>query len=135
MRLDIAVLDTSALLALVGVLPLDAPEVDIIYAPDGALLEVVAVLRSFHDGRLTDIQGDLALIGPMVSEWIGAHRIAGTIAELAVAHPDELVVDLAAVAAAKVTRLPLVTGQPSLAGLDADVAVVVLPRNPPLPWR
>ena len=86
-------------------------------------------MRSFHEGRLTDIQGDLALIGPMVSEWVGGHRVAGTLAKLAVAHSEELVTDLAAVAAAKVTRLPLVTGQPGLAGLDADVAVVVLRRT------
>lgn len=131
MRLDIAVCDTSALLAIVGVLPLQPPEVDIIYAPDAALLEVIAVLRSFHEGRLVDVQGDLALIGPMVSEWVGTHRIAGTLAELSALHPDELIADLAAVSAAKVTRLPLVTGQPGLAGLDPDVAVVLLPRAKP----
>ncbi len=129
MRLDMAVADTSALLSLVGVLPLEPLDVDMIYAPDVALVETVAVLRSFHDGRLTDIYGDLAAIGPMVTEWVSAHQLAGTLAELAVAHPDQLVSDLAAVAAAKVTRLPLITGQPDLAGLDPDVAVVVLRRR------
>jgi hypothetical protein len=49
--------------------------------------------------------------GPMVTEWVYAHQIAGTLAELAVTHPDQFIADLAAVAAAKVTRLPLVTGQ------------------------
>jgi hypothetical protein len=113
-RLDFAVADTSALLAIVGVLPIEAPRVDFLYATDASLVEAIAVLRSFHEGRLTDIRGDLALIGPMVS----------------VAHRDELITDLAAVAAAKVTKLPLVTGQPGLAGLDPDVAVIVLPRSP-----
>jgi hypothetical protein len=128
-RLDFAVADTSALLAFVGVLPIEPPEVNFLYATDTSLVEAIAVLRSFHDGRLTDIMGDLALIGPMVSEWVGGHRLAGTLAELAVNHIDEVVTDLAAIAAAKVTRLPLVTGQPGLAGLDPDVAVVVLPRS------
>ena len=129
MRIDTAVADTSALLSLVGVLPLEPLDVEAIYAPDVALVEVIAVLRSFHEGRLTDIYGDLAAIGPMVTQWVNAHQLAGTLAELAVAHPDELVSDLAAVAAAKVTGLPLVTGQPDLAGLDPDVAVVVLRRR------
>ena len=129
MRLDFAVADTSALLAIVGILPIEAPEVNFLYAVDTSLVEAIAVLRSFHDGRLTDIQGDLAIIGPMVSEWVGAHRFAGTLAELAVAHPDELITDLAALAAAKVTRIPLITGQPGLAALDPDTAVVVLPRR------
>jgi hypothetical protein len=127
-RLDFAVADTSALLAIVGVLPIEPPEVDFLYAVDASLVESIAVLRSFHEGRLTDIRGDLAVIGPMVSEWVGGHRFAGTLAELAVAYPDELITDLVAIAAAKVTRLPLVTGQPELAGLDLDVAVVLLPR-------
>ncbi len=128
MRLDFAVADTSALLAIVGVLPIEPPDVDFLYAADASLIEAIAVLRSFHEGRLTDIRGDLAVIGPMVSEWVGGHRFAGTLAELAVAHPEEIITDLAAIAAAKVTRLPLVTGQPGLAGLDPDVAVVLLPR-------
>jgi hypothetical protein len=128
-RLDNAVVDTSALLAIVGVLPIEPPDIGTMYAADCSLVEAIAVLRSFHDGRLVDIQGDLALIGPMVSKWVGAHRVAGTLAELAVAHADELVTDLAAIATAKVAGLPLVTGQPSLAALDPDVAVVVLRRN------
>ena len=57
----------------------------------------------------------------MVFEWVPAHRVAGTLADLATRHPDELVSDLAAIAAAKVTGLPLVTGQPGLVGLDPDV--------------
>jgi hypothetical protein len=129
MKLDSAVVDTSALLAIVGVLPIEPPDVAQLYAPESSLVESIAVLRSFHEGRLTDILGDLALMGPIVSQWIGAHRTAGTIAELAVRHPDELVTDLAAVAAAKVLRLPLVTGIADLAGLDADVATIVLPRR------
>ena len=98
MRLDFALADTSALLAIVGVLPIEAPEVDDLYATDSSLVEAIAVLRSFHDGRLVDILGDLAVIGPMVSEWVAGNRIAGTLAELAVAHPGELITDLAAVA-------------------------------------
>jgi hypothetical protein len=129
MRLDFAVADTSALLAIVGVLPIEPPNVGFLYAVDASLIEAIAVLRSFHEGRLTDIRGDLAVIGPMISEWVGGHRFAGTLAELAVAHPDEVITDLAAIAAAKVTHLPLVTGQPALAGLDPDVAAVLLPRT------
>jgi hypothetical protein len=129
LRLDIAVVDTSALLAIVGVLPIEPPDVGTMYAPDCALVEAIAVLRSFHDGRLVDIQGDLALIGPLVSEWVGANRVAGTLAELTPTHPDELATDLAAIAVAKVTGLPLVTGQSGLAALDPDVAVVVLRRQ------
>lgn len=130
MRLDLAVADTSALLALVGVLPVEPPDVGFLYAPDASLVELVAVLRSFHDGRSSDINGDLALIGPMVSEWVGAHKFASTLVDLAIEHPDEIVADLAAVAAAKTTRLPLVTGQVHLAGLDPEVATVLLPRIP-----
>lgn len=129
MRLDLAVADTSALLALVGVLPIEPPEVEFLYAPDSSLVEIVAVLRSFHDGRSVDINGDLALIGPMVAEWVGAHRFASTLVDLAVAHPNEIVADLAAIATAKTTKLPLVTGQPDLAGIAPDVATVVLPRT------
>ena len=129
MRLDLAVADTSALLAIVGVLPIQAPEVDFLYAPESSLVEAIAVLRSFHEGRLGDINGDLALIGPIVGEWVGSSRVAGTLARLAVDHPDELITDLAAIATAKATGLPLVTGQPGLAGLDPDVAVVLLPRT------
>jgi hypothetical protein len=129
MRLESAVVDTSALLAIVGVLPIEPPDVAQLYAPESSLVEGIAVLRSFHEGRLSDILGDLALIGPIVSEWVGANRTAGTIAELAVRYPDELVTDLAAVAAAKTLRLPLVTGLPDLAGLDPDIATVVLPRR------
>lgn len=129
MRLESAVVDTSALLAIVGVLPIEPPDVAQLYAPESSLVEGVAVLRAFHEGRLSDILGDLALIGPIVSEWIGANRTAGTIAELAVRHPDGLVTDLAAVAAAKVLRLPLVTGIPDLSGLDPDIATIVLPRR------
>ena len=129
MRLDFALADTSALLAIVGVLPIEAPEVDFLYATDTSLVEAIAVLRSFHDGRLVDILGDLAVIGPMVAEWVGGNRTAGTLAELAVAHPDEIITDLAAIAAAKATRLPLITGQPALAGLDSAVTVIVLPHR------
>lgn len=128
-HLDIAVADTTALLALVGVLPIEAPEVGMLYAPDAALLEAVAVLRAFHEGRTSELLGDLALIGAVVVEWLPTHRFAATLAELAVAHPGELVADLAAVGAAKVQRLPLITGQRDLAGLDPDVAVVLLPRR------
>lgn len=65
----------------------------------------------------------------MVAEWVGAHRFASTLVDLAVAHPNEIVADLAAVATAKTTKLPLVTGQPDLAGIEPDVATVVLPRT------
>lgn len=129
MRLDAAVVDTSALLAIVGVLPIEAPDVAEMHAAESSLVEAIAVLRSFHEGRISDVLGDLALIGPMVFEWVGANRTAGTIAELAVRHPEELVTDLASIAAAKVLRLPLVTGIPDLARLDPDLATVVLPRR------
>ncbi len=131
MRLDLAVADTSALLAMVGVLPIEPPDVSFVYAPDVALVETIAVLRSFHDGRLVDVNGDLALIGPMVAEWVGAHTIAGTLAELAVDQPDEIIADLASVATAKATGLPLVTGLPHLADLDRRITVVVLAHRRP----
>ena len=44
MRLDYAVADTSALLAIVGVLPIDAPDVGVLYSPDVSLVECIAVL-------------------------------------------------------------------------------------------
>jgi hypothetical protein len=128
MRLDAAVLDTSALLALVGVLPVEAPDVGAMVAPDASLVEIITVLRSFHDGRGTDVLGDLTLIGAMVGEWIPTHRVAGSLADLVVSHPDELACDLAAMAAARSVGLPLVTGLPELARVDPAVAVVVLPR-------
>jgi hypothetical protein len=131
MRLEAAVLDTSALLAILGVLPIEPPDVASALAADASLVDVVAVLRSFHDGRTSDVLGDLAILGPMVARWVPTHRLAGTLAELAVDHADEVVADLAAVAAAKTLNLPLVTGQPDLVNLDPDVATVVLRRTPP----
>ena len=66
MRLDAAVADTSALLSLVGVLPLEPLDVEAIYAPDVALVEVIAVLRSFHEGRLTRTS---TAISPPSGQW------------------------------------------------------------------
>ena len=45
MRLDGAVADTGALLAIVGVLPIESPEVGMLYATDSSLDEAIAVLR------------------------------------------------------------------------------------------
>ena len=87
------------------------------------------MLRSFHDGRTIDIENDIALIGLTVEQWVGSNRVARTLCGLAGDNPDEMIADLAAVATAKVTRLPLVTGQADLAALDPDVATVVLARQ------
>jgi hypothetical protein len=57
MRLDLAFADTSALLSLVAVLPLEPLDIASINATDVSLIEVVAVLRDFHDGRGSDILG------------------------------------------------------------------------------
>jgi hypothetical protein len=105
------------------------PDIDTLLAPDAALVETLAVLRSHHLGRRADVVGDLAVIGLHVDEWVPAHHVATELAALALEHDDELVGDLVGVALARQTRLPLVTGLAHLATLDAGVEVLVLPRT------
>jgi hypothetical protein len=128
-RIDQAVADTSALLALVGVVPLEAPDVETLLAPDAALVEALAVLRAHHEGRPTDVVGDLAIVGLHVHEWLTVHDVATELAALTLAHADELVGDLLGLAIARQTELPLVTGLAHLALLERDTTVVVLPRT------
>jgi hypothetical protein len=122
------VADASALLAIVSALPLEPPEVRSLLAPDSALTDVVAVLRSFHEGRVQDVLGDLAAIGVHVDRWLPTFRFATSVAELALEHPEQIVGDLVAVAAARELELPLLTGQPDLAGLAPDT--MLLDRRP-----
>jgi hypothetical protein len=118
------VVDASALLAMVGVLPLEPPAAQDVLAPDGALVDVVAVLRSFHEGRPSDVLGDLAIIGTQVRQWLPTFRFAAAVADLAISHPEQLVGDLVAVAAARELDQTFVTGQPGLARLHDDTQVL-----------
>lgn len=118
------VADASALLASVGALPLEAPEAPSVLAPDGVLSDVVAVLRTFHVGRPADVLGDLAVLGLRVHLWLPTFRVATTVATLALDHPDEMVGDLLAVAAARDLDATLITGLPRLAALVPDAIVL-----------
>jgi len=124
------VADASALLSIVSALPLQPPELGSVLAPDAALSDVVAVLRSFHAGRPSDVLGDLAVIGIRVHQWLPTFRFAASLADLALDHPEEAVSDLVAVATARALDLPLLTGLPHLAALDPEADVIVLPRRP-----
>ena len=121
--------DASALLAIVSALPVEPPEVRSVFAPDSALTDVIAVLRSFHGGRPSDVLGDVAVIGIHVHQWLPTFRFATTLAGLALDHPDESVSDLVAIATARALDLPLVTGLAHLATLDPGAEVIVLPRR------
>lgn len=128
-RLGAAVLDLSALAALVGVVPLAPPEVDTPIAPDIALVDLADLLRVFHDQRPADVHGDLVLVGAAVSEWVPASRYLATLTDLACTRSDLPIADVAALALARTAHLPLVTGLADLAGADPEVAVMVLPRQ------
>jgi hypothetical protein len=129
-RLGAAVLDLSALAALVGVVPLAPPEVDTPIAADAALVDLADLLRVFHDQRPADVHGDLVLVGAAVSEWVPASRYLATLTDLACRRSDLPIGDVSALALARTAHLPLVTGLADLAGVDPEVAVMVLPRHP-----
>ena len=124
-----AVLDLSALAALVGVAPLEPPSVDTPIAPDSALVDLTDLLRTYHEHRPADVHGDLVLVGGLVAEWVPAARHLAHLTELACDRGDLAISDVAALSLARASRLPLVTGLPELAGADPEVAVLVLPRS------
>jgi hypothetical protein len=129
-RLGAAVLDLSALAAVLGIVPLDPPAVDAPIAPDTALVNLADLLRTFHEHRPADVHRDLVLVGIAVAEWVPAARYLATLTELACARGDLSISDVAALGLARAARLPLVTGVASLAGADPEVAVLVLARRP-----
>jgi hypothetical protein len=128
-RLGAAVLDLSALAALLGVVPCDPPAVDTAIAPDTALVDLADLLRSFHEHRAADVHGDLVLVGAAVSDWVPVSRYLATLTDLACARSDLSIGDAAALALARAAHLPLVTGVADLAGVDPEVAVFVLSRG------
>jgi hypothetical protein len=118
------VADASALLASVGALPLEPPTSTTLLAPDGALVDVLSVLRAIHVGRHTDVLGDLAVLGLRVRSWLPTFRVATSLATLALDHPDEPLSDLLAVAMARDLGATLVTGHARLALLEPDAIVL-----------
>lgn len=130
-RLDRAVLDLSALAALLGIVPLEPPEVDEAFAADSVLVDLVDLLRSHHDHRTADVHGDAVLVGASVASWMPVSRAVTELVTVSCARSDIDIGDAASLALARAARLPLVTGVAELAGADPDVAVVVLARRQP----
>lgn len=128
-RFSSAVLDLSALAALTGIAPLDPPVVDAPIAPDVVLVDVVDLLRMYHDHRPADVHGDLVLLGASIAEWVPASRYLAALTEMSCARSELSIADVAALALARTARLPLVTGLPEFAGIEPDIAVFVLPRR------
>lgn len=128
-RFSSAVLDLSALAALTGVAPLDPPEVEAAIAPDVVLVDVVDLLRTYHEHRPADVHGDLVLLGASIAEWIPASRYLAALTEMSCAQGELSISDVASLALARTARLPLVTGLAELAGVEPDIAVFVLPRR------
>ena len=128
-RLGAAVLDLSALAALVGIVPLAPPEVDSPVAADATLVDLADLLRVYHDQRAADVHGDLVLVGAAVAEWVPAARYLATLTDVACRHSTLPIADIAALALAQSAHLPLVTGLADLAGVEPDVAVMLLPRS------
>ena len=128
-RFSSAVLDLTALAALTGVAPLEPPEVESAIAPDVVLVDVVDLLRTYHDHRPADVHGDLVLLGASIAEWVPASRYLAALTEMSCAQRELSVSDVAALALARTARLPLITGLAELAGLETDIAVFLLPRR------
>lgn len=128
-RLTAAVLDLSALAAMVGIGPLEAPQVDSAIAPDSALADLADLLRTYHDHRPADVHGDLVLVGAFMADWVPVRTYLASLTDLACARSDLSIGDIAAVALARAARLPLVTGIADLAGVDPAVSVLVLARH------
>jgi len=127
--LSSAVLDLTALAALTGIAPLEPPDVESAIAPDVVLVDMVDLLRTYHDHRPADVHGDLVLLGVSIAEWVPAARYLAALTEMSCAQADLSISDVAALALARTARLPLVTGLAELAGLEPDIAVFVLPRR------
>ena len=129
MRIDRAVLDLSALAAWLGIVPLEPPDVITAIAADATLLDLTDLLRTYHDHRVGDVQTDLLAISFVVDRWETVGRYAAELTELACRRSEVGIADIASLALAKANKLPLVTGISDIAGVDVDVAVVVLPRK------
>lgn len=129
MRVDRAVLDLSALAALLGVVPLEAPEVDTAVAADATLLDLVDLLRSYHEHRAADVHGDLVAVSMVVDRWEPAGHYATDLVGMACADRELGIAEVGALALARTAGLPLVTGLGELANVDADLPVVVLARR------
>lgn len=131
MRIDRAVLDLSALAAWLGIVPLEPPDVETAIAADATLLDLTDLLRTYHEHRSNDVQSDLLAISLVVDRWETISRYATELVDMACRRSELGITDLASLAVAKANKLPLITGVAELAGADADIAVVVLPRTPP----
>jgi hypothetical protein len=130
-HIDRAVLDLSALAALLGIVPLEAPDVSTAVAADATLLDLADLLRTYHEHRSVDVQADLLAVSLVVDRWETISRYATQLVDMSCRHSDLSIVDLASLAVAKANKLPLVTGVAELAGADPDIAVIVLPRRRP----
>ena len=129
MRVDRAVLDLSALAAWIGIVPLEPPEVDSAIAPDATLIDLVDLLRTYHDHRPTEVHADLLAVSMVVDRWETVTHFATSFVDMACRHSEVGIADLACLGLAKAAKLPLITGVAELAGLDPDIAVIVLPRR------
>jgi hypothetical protein len=130
-RIDRAVLDLSALAAWVGLVPLEPPDVGSAIGADATLLDLVDLLRKYHDQRAIDVQADLVAISMIVDRWESISRYATELVEMSCRDSNLGIADAASLAVAKASRLPLITGVAELAGADPDVAVIVLRRRQP----
>jgi PIN domain nuclease of toxin-antitoxin system len=127
--IDRAVLDLSALGAWLGIVPLEPPDVATAIAADATLLDLVDLLRTFHDQRTADVQADLLAVSLVVDRWDTISRYATELVNMSCRRSELGIVDLACLAVAKANKLPLVTGVAQLAGIDPDIAVIVLSRR------
>ena len=130
MRVERAVLDLSALAAFLGLIPLDPPEVDTAIGLDATLLDLVELLRTYHDGRAHDVYGDVVSVSLLVDRWEPVTSLLSSIVDMTCRHPDLPIADAAVLALALATKLPIITGLAELVGADPNVAVLVLARRP-----
>jgi hypothetical protein len=128
-RIDRAVLDLSALAAWLGIVPLEPPDVGTAVAADATLLDLADLLRTYHNHRVVDVNSDLLAVSLVVDRWEVISRYATELVGMACRHSELGIADLASLAVAKANKLPLITGVADLAGVDPDIAVVVLPRQ------
>lgn len=129
MRVDRAVLDLSAIAAWIGIVPLEPPDVDAAVAADATLLDLVDLLRTYHDHRPTEVHADLLAVSMVVDRWETVSHFATSLIDTACRHSDLGIADLASLGLAKAAKLPLITGVADLAGADPDIAVIVLARR------
>lgn len=91
---------------------------DTAIAADATVLDLVDLIRAFHDQRTIDAQGDLVAVSLVVDRWETISRYATELVEISRRHSERGIVDLACLAVAKANKLPLVTGVADLAGID-----------------